>query len=181
MGRILEFDKEKLVVGVLFHDPAMEAASLAGLARLFGKIDYTSPRIDFTFTSYYDEELGAPITRLFAAFERLVPPDELAAVKRATNDLEQSFVSDGRRRFNLDPGLLSLSRLVLASTKPSSHRVPLRDGIYAEIELMFERGAFRPVEWTYADYRSPAYLALFGEIRELYKKNLKAEGVPPAL
>ncbi|MBN2351768.1 MAG: DUF4416 family protein [Spirochaetales bacterium] len=176
MGSIGVFDREKLVVGVLFREPDAEAACLAALERAFGRVDYAGPPIAFTFTSYYDAELGTPIVRRFLAFERLVAPDGLADIKIITNNIEDDSAIGGRRRCNLDPGLLSLSRFVLASTKPGSHRVPLARGIYAEIELMYEHGAFRPVEWTYADYRSPAYLETFRAIREIYKGNLKAKG-----
>ena len=62
---------------------------------------------------------------------------------------------------------------MLASTKPSAHRVPLASGIYAEVELLYERGAFRPVEWTYPDYRSPEYLEILGHIRGLFKAQHK--------
>ncbi len=180
MGGIVDFDREKLVVGVLYRDPDADEACRAALERVFGRIDYAGPPIAFAFTSYYDAELGTPITRRFLAFERLAAPDALAGIKIATNGIERELSAEGRRRCNLDPGLLSLSRFVLASTKPSSHRIPLARGIHAEIELMFEHGAFRPVEWTYADYRSPAYLETFREIREIYKRNLKAKGTAPA-
>jgi len=37
---------------------------------------------------------------------------------------------------------------------------------------MFEKGSFRPVEWTYPDYRSAAYIGLLNDIRSLYKQQL---------
>jgi hypothetical protein len=174
MGEITDFTEEKLVIGLLTGPGAPEAACLRALEGLFGPRDYASPRIDFTFTSYYDAELGTPIMRLFISFAALVTPDSLADIKIATNVLEEEFALDGKRRINLDPGTLSLSRFILASTKPSSHRIPLVKGIHAEVELMFEHGSFRPVEWTYADYRSPAYLRVLGDIREIYRDNLKS-------
>jgi hypothetical protein len=175
MSDITPFTKEKLVIGLLLGRDAPEAKCLADLERLFGPIDYRSPRIEFTFTGYYDDELGPPITRLFVSFRTLVAPDALADIKIATNGLEARFAADGRRRINLDPGTMALSRFVLASAKPSSHRIPLARGIHAEIELVFEYGVFRPVEWTYADYRSPHYLAVLKEIRDQYRADLQAE------
>ncbi len=64
---------------------------------------------------------------------------------------------------------MSLAHFVLASTKPSAHRVPLASGIYAEVELLYEHGGFRPVEWTYPDYRSEEYRGLLEHIRGLFK------------
>lgn len=176
MGAIDDFAKEKLVVGLLLGPGAPEGDCLRALEGVFGPVDYTSTRINFNFTSYYDAELGTPITRIFVSFRDPVSPDTLADVKITTNALEREFALAGRRRINLDPGTLALSRFVLASTKPSSHRVPLTKGIHAEVELMFEHGAFRPVEWTYADYRSPDYLTVLGEIREIYRLQMKSAG-----
>ncbi|HEQ71682.1 MAG TPA: DUF4416 family protein [Spirochaetia bacterium] len=180
MGERRDFEAEKLVIGVLSGDAAREPAVMKKLTAEFGRIDYQSDRFPFTFTSYYEEEMGSVLTRFFLGFERLISPERLAAVKIDTNRMERDAAVDGRRKINLDPGLVSLSRFVLASTKNSSHRIPLRDGIYAEIELMYEYGSFRPVEWTYADYRSSAYIKILNHAREIYKENLKASGNAPA-
>jgi hypothetical protein len=83
--------------------------------------------------------------------------------------MEEEFRRPAQRPVNLDPGLLSPARFVLASTKPSAHRVPLSAGIYAEIELLYEQGRFRPVEWTYPDYCSEEYRGILEHIRELFK------------
>jgi hypothetical protein len=169
MGEAQPFPAEKLVVAVLLSAPADKTPLLALLEDRFGPADWVSPELDFVWSHYYDAELGTPITRFFVSCRTPVDPARLAEIKRATNELEREFSRGGRRRVNLDPGLLSLSRFVLASTKPSSHRVALAGGIYAEIELVFERGAFRPVEWTYPDYRSAEYLDILLHIRGLLK------------
>jgi hypothetical protein len=176
MGIAKKFLSEKLVIGVLVSDAGLEESLLSSLTEHFGALDYISPKIDFTYTSYYNEEMGSPITRFFVAGKRLVDPESLAAIKRTTNAIEAEYAREGKRKINLDPGLVSQSRFILASTKDSSHRVPLSDGIYAEICLVYERGSFRPVEWTYADYRSTPYIGILNEIREIYRRELKAAG-----
>ncbi len=172
MGPIREPKPEKLVIAVLCG----AAEPRGGLVRLleaeFSPVDFLSEELDFSWTRYYDREMGTPIRRFFLSFEKLVPADSLAAIKVLTNRLEDGFRLDGRRRVNLDPGLLGLSRFILASTKDSSHRVPLGRGIYAEVTLMYERGEFRPVEWTYPDYRSPEYRRILRRIRERYTSQL---------
>jgi hypothetical protein len=67
---------------------------------------------------------------------------------------------------------MALSRFSLATTKESAHRVPLSHGIYAEITLLYSKGGFRPLDWTYPDFRSPAYLAVLNDIRARYKAQL---------
>src|SRR5208283_5270004 len=103
------------------------------------------------------------------SFQRLVNPSCLAGVKLQTNLIEDRFRDGGLRRVNLDPGLLALSRFSLATTKESAHRIPLADGIYGEITLLYSRGSFRALDWTYPDFRSPGYVAVLNEIRSLYK------------
>jgi hypothetical protein len=169
MGSAREFQAEKLVVGVLLSLPELKSALLERLQQAFGPQDWISPELPFAYTHYYDAEMGAPIVRFFISCRDPVDPACLAAAKLTTNALEEEFRRPGRRPVNLDPGLLSLARFVLASTKPSAHRVPLSAGIYAEIELLYEHGGFRPVEWTYPDYRSQEYRGILEHIRGLFK------------
>jgi hypothetical protein len=169
MGSPRAFEPEKLVVGVLTSEPADRQLLLAALERRFGPSDWASPQLPFTWTHYYDKEMGGPITRCFLSFRELVDPGGLAGIKLVTNGVEDEFRQGGRRRVNLDPGLVSLSRFILASTKPGAHRIALAEGIYAEITLIYERGGFRAVEWTYPDYRSPEYLEILNRIRALFK------------
>jgi hypothetical protein len=172
MAAAAGFKPEKLVVGVLTSRPGGDAEVVSALMEGWGPADSVSRTIPFDFTRYYDREMGSPIRRFFVSFERLVDPSELARIKCRTNAIEDRFREGGARRVNLDPGLLCLSRFVLATTKESSHRVALASGIWAEVTLLFEKGSFRPVEWTYPDYRSAAYIGLLNDIRSLYKKQL---------
>lgn len=165
MGTVKPFELELLVVAVLLSEPALKQELLARLEESFGPPDLISPELPFTYTRYYDEEMGTPISRFFICFRDLVEPQRLAEIKLLCSRLEEGFRREGRRKANLDPGLLSLSRFVLASTKNSSRRVPLASGIYGEVTLVYERGSFRPLEWTYPDYRSPEYIAILNAIR----------------
>ena len=49
----------------------------------------------FTFTHYYDAEMGPPIDRFFISFERLVDPAGLARTKQETNGIEDLFRERG--------------------------------------------------------------------------------------
>jgi hypothetical protein len=169
MGSPGEFPAEKLVVGVLLSRPELKAGLLLRLEQVFGPSDWVSPELPFGYTRYYDREMGGPILRFFVSCRELVDPAGLAAAKLRSNALEEEFRRPALRPVNLDPGLLSLARFVLASTKPAAHRVPLSGGIYAEVELLYEHGGFRPVEWTYPDYRSREYRDILERIRGLFK------------
>lgn len=138
----------------------------------FGPVDYRSPRLPFDHTDYYEGEFGPGLQRQFIAFERLIDPARLVEIKHLTNALEERWGQAGRRRINLDPGYISPSKLVLATTKNHGHRIYLGRGIYAEVTLTYRNKTFRPWPWTYPDYRGEAYLDIMRALRAIYMKQL---------
>jgi hypothetical protein len=176
VGAPHSFKPAKLVISAITGRPQPCPALRERLAALFGPIDFESPLLDFSFTDYYEREMGGGLRRCFFAFTRLISPDLLASLKLRTNSLEQELSEEGRRTVNLDPGLLSLSRFSLATTKDSAHRIPLWAGIYAELTLRFERGAFRPLPWTYPDYRSDEVLSILAKVRARLREQLAQAG-----
>jgi hypothetical protein len=169
MGTAGVFNREKLVVAILISAAGRKDELVSCLSDRWGPVDFASDPFPFTFTHYYDAEMGPPIDRFFISFERLVDPAALARTKQETNGIEDLFREGGERKVNLDPGLLSLPRFVLATTKENAHRIPLSDGIYAEITLLYEKGGFRPLPWTYPDFRSEPTLSILNKIRARYK------------
>ena len=167
----------KAVIGVLTSTPCLLPTVHAELEQRLGPIDFISELMPFTSTTYYETEMGRNIERQFISFERLIDAGTLVEMKLFTNAVEQTFglkkPAGDVRRVNLDAGYLCLAKLVLASTKDHAHRIYLRDGIYAEITLRFYRKTFCPWEWSYPDYRLPTYIAIFNEIREIYKDQLE--------
>lgn len=152
--------------------PLLDAAQQELVAQ-FGPVDYESTLMAWEFTDYYSGELGENLSRKFVAFERLIDPERLAEVKLFTNQLEGRFSEEGARRINLDPGYLDSAKLVLATTKDRDHRIYIGQGIFAEVTLHFRGKSFRAWEWTYPDYATPEYIAIFNQIRALYREQLK--------
>jgi hypothetical protein len=171
----------KLIVGVLYSQEDAFAEALRRMELDFGAIDLRSPTIPFDMTTYYNEEMGENIQRLWIAFETLMNPGQLAKAKLHTNRmeewLEQKFRAEGAGRpVNLDPGYVGMSKLILASAKDFSHRIYLRDGIFAELTLRWsrKRGFEAAGDWTYADYGAPAGLEFFNSVRKRYKEQIEA-------
>ncbi|HEX4412562.1 MAG TPA: DUF4416 family protein [Lacipirellulaceae bacterium] len=139
-------------------------------AKQRGRIALTSDAFDFTETDYYAPTMGTALKKQFLAFEQPIDPAELAAIKCHTNEWEAEYASLGRhpepRPLNLDPGYITAAKLVLASTKDHAHRIYLRDGIYAEVTLAYRHRRWRPMEWTYPDYRRDDYQQFFTQCRE---------------
>jgi hypothetical protein len=175
MGKAREPKKVKLIIGLLAKNKKLLNEIEEFFAKEFGKIDYRSRDIDFTYTGYYKKEMGEPLTRRFISFGRLIPPDHIIKAKHTTNRLEKRFsvktADEARRQINIDPGYICDSKLVLATTKDYFHRIYMGKGIYAEVTLAWQKGAFRPFEWTYPDYRSGEYAAILSDIRDIFMKN----------
>ncbi|HDL89896.1 MAG TPA: DUF4416 family protein [Thermodesulforhabdus norvegica] len=161
-----EPEKALLFCGVLYSDEERFRTAVGKLIDLFGSLNFlTEPRL-FVETKYYEPEMGSPIYRCYLGFEDLVDPGWLADIKLTTNNLENELAVFGNRRVNLDPGLLSEERLVLATGKNYTHRIYIGKGIYAELTLIYSRGAYRPLPWTYPDYRKRELLHLLGVVRQ---------------
>lgn len=173
MGEIKAPVPVKLICGVLYRDPRAWVRAAGHLQDRFGPLDYESEEFPFIETDYYIREMGPGIRRRYVSFRDLVRPDILVQAKHFTNDLEtRQADSEGRRLVNLDPGIISASNLILASTKSYSHRIYLHDGIYAEVTMIFQKGQFQVLPWTYPDYRN--HRDVFLEIRRIYRQQMRA-------
>lgn len=171
MGSICAFQEARLVIGALSSPLSPFPSALrTELEQRFGPAETLGADLDFRWSSYYDAEMGGRPRRSFLAFSALVDPGELAAIKTRTNALEEAFAVDGRRRVNLDPGLLSLSSFVLATTKARPQRIALSAGIYADLTLIYEGGDFRPLPWTYPDWASEEYRVRLRPLRDGLKR-----------
>jgi hypothetical protein len=161
-------EPDLIVASVLGRTAALVDQACARFSEQFGVLAYVSEPLDFPWTDYYRDELGDSPTRRIVALDRLEDTSRLVELKRATSRLEVGLARvGGPRQVNIDPGTLGAEQLVLASTKPRGHRVHLGRGVYAELTLIWEQGAFAPLPWTYPDYASPELRELFGRLREL--------------
>lgn len=181
MGAIRPPKRAKLFAGLLTGDVDLFTLAERRLAEHFGPIDLRSDVWPFNATDYYEPELGTDVLRKFVFFDELVSIERIAEIKRLTNDIEQRLCDDlgrppGARPVNIDPGYITLSKLVLATTKDHAHRIYLQRGIFAEITLRFEAGAWQPWSWTYPDYAASTYHAAFTQSRERLKQQLSSEG-----
>ncbi len=162
MDPALSFDPALLVMGVLSVCRDGEPDLAEQLSLRFGEIELVSSRWKFGWTDYYEREMGSGIDRYFLLFRTPVDPQDLPDIKLFTNDVEQQWAAaGGGRQFNLDPGLLTAHQLVLATTKNRAQRIALRRGIYGEVTLIFQKGGYQSLPWTYPDYRSGEYQEFF--------------------
>ena len=164
----------KLVIGLFMRQRELITPVAGDLTACFGAIDMVSPWFDFTYTRYYAPEMGTPLFRRVLVFKELIRQRDLADIKQQTNDIEHQYGRDDRRSVNIDPGYLLRERFVLATGKNYAHRIYIGKGIYADLTLIYRKGAFEPLAWTYPDYADRPTRDYLEQVRRKYVEDLKA-------
>ena len=142
-----------LFVAVMFREEEVLARAQEMLERTFGVAELRSDVFEFNFTRYYEAEFGNKLRKLFLGFGE-IEMDALMEAKLRCMEIECALMGPDGRRVNLDPGYVTLHSVVLSTRKPRAHRIYLGRGVFAEVTLLYRRGKYRPLPWTYADYRS---------------------------
>jgi hypothetical protein len=177
MWELTDPNPVKLIVGILAANHQCLNAAIEILTDKFGKADFVSDVWPFDKTDYYKDQTGSRILRQFVSIERLFDPGKLAKIKHITNRLEQKLAAKLAlplpRPVNLDPGIIEPSKLVLATTKNYSHRIYIGKKMYAEVTLLFDKGCWKPFDYTYADYRQQCYFDFFDEVRTQLVEQLR--------
>ena len=178
MGSIHLPRKTLFFCGILLHRDLIWDAVRSALEGEFGEVLAESPAYPFTSSDYYREETGPEIDRRFLAFDPLRDPTQLADWKVRSNDLESALAGrcggEHPRPVNIDPGYVDLPKIVLASTKDFSHRIPLQRGIYAEVTLIYRTGTWQVLPWTFPDFAAGAYYPFFQSLRTILHRRRKA-------
>lgn len=176
MGHIKPPYKAKLFTALLSKDEGYFSVIREKLSVHFGPVDFTTTVSPWTHSKYYEKEMGAELLRVFFFFERPFGQDSLSDAKHVTNEIERCFMNNNcterpRRLVNIDPGYLTLAKVVLASTKDYAHRIYIGKGIYAEGTLYYKDKTFQSNPHTYPDYGSTEYIAMFNEVRNRMMMN----------
>lgn len=157
----------------------LESALLTALEERYGRVDYRGDPHPFAATDYYEDEMGPDLHRTIVSFEPLGAPDGLAPAKLASAGIEERFAEGGNRRVNVDLGYMDFFKVVLASFKEGPQKVYLGEGVYADPVLIFREGEWRPLEWSFPDFKVGAYRHDFQSIRALYREARRRAGHAP--
>jgi hypothetical protein len=172
MSKLEEAVLVKLFIGIIFSKNAQVYECIKRLEKRLGKTDFISEILPFQYTTYYEKEMGSELSRTVITFKPLIKRDKLVKIKHFTNELEKSFSTNGNRQINLDPGYIAPEHLILATGKGYYHRPYLGQGVYADLTLVFKKKDFRPLRWTYPDYRTTKLRRIFKNLREMYMAEL---------
>jgi len=182
MWELKEPKPVKMIIGILAANQDCLKAAVEALTFEFGKADFVSDVWPFTQTDYYEKKTGGNILRQFVSVDKLIDPGKLAKIKHQTNKLERELMAklnlDLPRPVNLDPGVIEASKLILATTKNYSHRIYIGEKMYAAATLIFDKGCWCPLPYTYPDYKQQCYHDFFDKVRTRLLEQLKSKHKP---
>lgn len=179
MGHIIKPLPVSLIIGLISNDTDILHKTEKELEKKFGCIESKTALSDFKETDYYEKEMGKDLKREFLCFKKLIDSEALVKIKLFTNKLEKRFAcKNGFRKINIDPGYISMSKLVLATTKNFAHRLYMCHGIFEEITLYYSGSSFTAGKWTYPDYKNEKHVAFFNSARNSYKKKIEEKYGP---
>ena len=172
--RLSKPKRVKIFCGLIGREESIRDV-LDRLSREFGEVDCETDVREFDSTEYYAREMGEGLKRKWVAFAPLRERSYLARAKHLAVELELSLARDGCRTINIDPGYVDDAQVVLATTKNFAHRLYIGMGYYAEPTLIYVKGegGYRPLEWTYPDYKPVRALRFFRDARCEYLRQVK--------
>jgi len=159
---------------IIFREPEVLNIAREMISSILGDARELTPFMPFNHTDYYEKEMGPGLMRLFILYRALTQRERLPEVKLRTNSIELSLSERNTRRVNIDPGYISLENVILATTKGYTHRIYIGKGIYGDLTLVFYRGTYMPLEWTYPDYREKSVIQLFNGWRSIMKEEMRS-------
>ncbi len=161
------------VLAVLFRDSTLLEPVRDKVDSHWGPMEYQSDPIPFNVTDYYRDEFGEDLKRSIWSFEEQMDASHLVRRKKEAESVEQRFARNGDRRVNLDPGYIDPAKLVLASGKENGQKIYLDKGVFADIILFYEKGEWKPMPWTFPDFRDGRYDEALTRIRTQWKRKQK--------
>lgn len=173
MARVQHPDKGRQIISVIYSSMDALADSLKAIERKFGPVQYETLEVTCQRPEMYREEMGEGLLRRFFSFERFIDRDSLADAKRTCHKIEPDFADhvDGYdfRAVNIDPGILTTSNLIMASHREFNHRIYLKDGVFAEVSLIYAKDGFRRLPWTHPDFCENEAIEFFNRVRNSFE------------
>ncbi|MEC7181357.1 MAG: DUF4416 family protein [Bdellovibrionota bacterium] len=132
----------------------------------------------FPMKKYYSKEMGDSnlLQRLFGVSLNLQNRESFVQGKVWSTGKEIEMSQDKLgvkfRTVNIDLGCLSLENMQLATGKPYSHRIYLGKGVYSDLTYVFQNKSYKPLLWTYPDYREEEIIKFFNSVRKVLHKKI---------
>jgi len=172
MARVQKPPKGRLIVSIIYSSIDGLADALKLLEKQFGRVQCETMELPYA-SRKYAEEMGDELQRRFYSFEKLVERDKLPEIKAVCHKIEKQLgdlVHDyAFRTANIDPGVVTPDNVVMASHREFNQRIYLRDGVFAELALVYSRGRFVRLPWTPTDFCAGEAIEFFERVRDSFE------------
>ena len=101
-----------LLMAVMYSSEQKLEDTKKDLIDKYGKIRSESDSYDFSFTDYYEKEMGKNLKKIFLIFEKQIEKQELSKIKFFITGLEEKYSKQSKRTINIDPGYLSEKEVI---------------------------------------------------------------------
>lgn len=170
MARIQKPPPGRLVISIIYSSIDALADSLHVIERKFSRVECETIEIPCSTQDRYREEMGDDLQRRIFSFEQPVSCDSLPEIKANCYKIEPMFSDQVRdfhfRTVNIDPGLLTPDKLIMASHREYNHRLYLGQGVFGQIELIYSGGQFMRLPWSNPDFCHNEAMDLFNRVRD---------------
>ncbi len=163
----------KFIMAFTYSEQHIFQTSLEAFSAMYGNTDVQANEFSFDHTTYYEGEMGDGLKKIFVSFEKLGTIEKLIDLKYLALEVEGKFAVNMKRKINIDPAYLELSKLVVSSTKNFAHRIYIQKDIYGDLQLQYKGKKIVPLDWTFPDYKTETNLAFFTKVRNIYAAQLK--------
>ena len=177
MSQPVEPYPAKLIIRFLFSDPGVQIQALNTLVSDFGPMDFLSaPELfhtpPITMKKWVWKSAGRRPAFWNSWRRSLCRISSFAPMKLRP----ACYVMANGRLISIRD-FSALERFILATGKNFTHRIYLRNGIYADLTLIYQKGAYRALPWTYPDYLEPELLHYLRVLRK--KLRFQLDGILP--
>jgi hypothetical protein len=163
----------KLFFSIIFKNEDAASKACLAISQRWGDIDFKTDPLPFCHTKYYEKEFGPDLSRIFISLSKSICRKEIVDMKIWTDNFEKETAVQGLRIVNIDPGYVCLEQVILATGKNYTHRMYLDEGVFADLTLVYEKGSFRTLPWTYPDYAEASTIEIFNKLRMTFLSNFR--------
>ena len=165
MAKLQEAEKGLFFFSVIYNQDSFNFGEVEEvLSRRYDLSGHLHPQLNPSL-DYYSKEMGKSLERVLFWSNQKFSRSELIEGKLWADQIEQETSFEGARTINLDAGMIFKEQLLLATSKPYSHRIYLRDGVWAELNYKYENKSYHFLPWTYPDYRCEEKIKFFNSLR----------------
>lgn len=159
--------KAKLFISILYKDEDLLNKVLKNLKNKFGDIENYNLTYPFTFTDYYEKEMGKNLIKKFIVFKDLIDKKDIGNIKIETIKIEKKYSKDNKRTINLDPAYLTKGELVLPSVKEKPYKIK-KDNVFLHKIYEFNKEV-KTFYHTFPDFKTEKVKDFFKKINQTFQ------------